>query len=307
MAGALSSCIMSSTFRQKDFLRINDSLHAALISLGDFQVGAWWMRCVEFHFGKGRYVPGDHYGWHLHKELQFEIPLSGQFEFSIKKSKKARIRSGEVLVLPPDNVHRWKCLRGGMMIGISLAPLPHADSVVMPLGSWLNPSVVKLPMLPGVLELLLEELGSHPTTQDFATKRMACWIYLVVTQILGACLGPPSVPQQNVAVGSSRSQRLVSKMIRYIDANISGNLSMAHFEKTLGISARQIHRVFTEVTGVSCHKYVMERRLEVARSKFQSNPEASVKEVAYSSGFTSPAHFSSKFKSTFGVRPNDYR
>lgn len=298
---------MAFSFRQKDFLRINDSLHAALVSLGDFQVGAWWMRCVEFHFGKGRYVPGDHYGWHLHKELQLEIPLSGHFAFSIKKSKTARIRSGEVLVLPPDTVHRWKCLRGGMMIGISLAPLPHAESVVMPLGNWLNPSVVKLPMLPGVVELLLHEFELHPAPQDFSTKRLACWIYLVVTQILGACLVSPSGPEHSVAPGTSRSQRLVSKMIRHIDANLSGNLSMANFEKTLGISARQIHRVFTEVTGMSCHKYIMNRRLEVARSKFQSNPEASVKEVAYSSGFASPAHFSSKFKSAFGVRPNDYR
>lgn len=73
------------------------------------------------------------------------------------------------------------------------------------------------------------------------------------------------------------------------------------------VSARQIHSLFIDVTGVSYHRYIMNRHLEIARLKLQSDPSLSIKEVAYASGFASPAHFSSKFKSAFGVSPNEYR
>jgi len=293
-------------FSSKDFQGMNDALHGALTHLGDFKRGPWWMRCVEFHFGRGNMVPGDHFGWHLHKELQMEAPLSGEIQFSVKKSKTVALKTGEIMVLPPDAPHRWQCTRSGVMLGISLAIVPHADSVVMPLATWLKPSVIKPPFLADLLEIFLREFQSGEGMQEFAPNRLASWIYLIVTQILGSCLEPPSKPQEDSTREVSRSQRVVSKMIRYIDANIDGDLSMSGFEKAIGLGARQIHRLFIDVTGVSCHQYIMDRRLEIARSKLQSDPSLSIKEVAYASGFASPAHFSSRFKSTFGVSPNEY-
>lgn len=294
-------------FSSKDFQGINDALHGALVHLGDFKRGPWWMRCVEFHFGKGNLVPGDHFGWHLHKELQLEVLLSGEVQFSVKKLKPSTIKTGDVMVLPPDAPHRWRCIRPGVMLGMSLALVPHADSLVVPLETCLKPSVVKPPFLTDLLKLFLREFQSGENIQEFGLTRLASWIYLIVTQILSTCLESPSKPQEDGSSKVSRSQRVVSKMIRYIDANIDGDLSMGGFEKATGLGTRQIHRLFIDVTGVSCHRYIMDRRLEVARSKLQSNPSLSIKEVAYASGFASPAHFSSKFKRAFGVPPNEYR
>jgi AraC-like DNA-binding protein len=134
-------------------------------------------------------------------------------------------------------------------------------------------------------------------------------MYLIITKILGDFTAPlPGGPAvESTTEPSLRRERVVSKIIRYIDANIEGDLAMERIESVAVLSARQIHRLFKEVTGESCHDYIMDRRLEIARSKLQTDPTLSIKEVAYASGFASAAHFSAKFKIHFGVTPSEYR
>jgi AraC-like DNA-binding protein len=295
--------------RPRDYRHIDDALHEALFSLEDLKWGPWWFRCVEFHFGKGHYVIGDHFGWHLHKELQLEIPLDGEFQFATRSSSVVKVKRGQVYAIPPDAVHRWKCTRAGLMIGISLAVMPHADSVIQPPGTALTPVVIEPHGLPSMLENLMQELNHEDRPREFAGKRLTCWMYLLITQILGA-FAVPSVSRAEPVMDASpasRSQRVVSKIVRFIDANLAGDLTVSRFAREFGLSTRQIHRLFIDATGVSCHRYVMDRRLEAARSLLQAQAHLSIKEVAHASGFASTAHFSSKFKSAHGLSPSDFR
>lgn len=300
---------MSHLFSASACQDIDDTLHEALAYLGDFTHGPWCMRCVEFHLGKSPFSLGESFGWHLHKELQIEIPLSGEFKFSVRKSKTFTIRPGNAMILPPDALHRWECTRPGTMLGILLTAAPDANSIVRPLATSIKPAAEKPPFLPRLLETFQDEFRFTINSREFLLKRLASWMYLIVTQIMDSCLQPPSLSddKEKVPLHASRRQRVVSKMIRYIDANIGGDLSMGNFEKAIGLGSRQIHRLFSEVTGLSCHRYIMNRRLEVARAKLLGNPNASIKGVAYACGFASPAHFSTKFKSAFGISPNEVR
>jgi AraC-like DNA-binding protein len=156
--------------------------------------------------------------------------------------------------------------------------------------------------------LMAEFLASNPD-DEFAMKRRRSWMYPIITKILGTVSAP--VPggsaMESTTEPSLRRERVVSKIIRYIDANIEGDLAMERIEAVAGLSGRQIHRLFMEVTGKSCHGYMLDRRLEIARSKLQADPALSIKEVAHASGFASAAHFSAKFKIHFGVTPTEYR
>lgn len=293
----------------KDYLRIDDELHEALGELEDFCLGPWWFRCVEFHFGRGIYPAGDQFGWHLHKELQIEIPLRGEFVFSPKGDNHFCVKPGSVCIIPPGTVHRWKAKSQGVMIGFLLAIVPRASSLDASLQSELQMNTFTPPALEVILEGLLSEFVYPSPEDEFSAKRKVNWIYLVITRILGAMpLG--ATPLQDEALDSEpsfRRQRVVAKIMRFIDANIEGDLTMERIKEVAGLSTRQIHRLFIEVIGGSCHSYIMERRLEVARSKLQGNPTLSIKEVAYASGFASSAHFSTKFKRNFGVPPTEYR
>ena len=83
------------------------------------------------------------------------------------------------------------------------------------------------------------------------------------------------------------------------------NLSAARVAAGIGISERQLSRVFA-VTGASVPQFVLARRLDRARALLASAPEIPVGEVAARCGFGS-ACFSQAFRARFGVRATDLR
>ena len=276
--------------------------------MDDFRWGPWWLRCIEFHFGKGFYRVGDQFGWHMHKEVQIEIPLRGRFRFAIKNRRNVIVGPGQVLVIPPDCKHRWWTDAPGIMLGLSLALIPRAGSLDNSISRGLKPTAFSPPGIELTLQGLVDEFLVYSQKDDFAPKRRASWMFLVITQVLSSLSETTSFRPTGEPTGGLpfRSERIVSKIIRYIDANVDGDLTMERIESIAVLSARQIHRLFVEVTGKTCHAYIMNRRLEVAQSKLQTDPSLSIKEIAFASGFASAAHFSSKFKEKFGMPPSKY-
>jgi AraC-like DNA-binding protein len=195
------------------------------------------------------------------------------------------------------------------MIGISLAPVPQADESGKVMEECIQSEKVRPVGMVALTDALMREFNSTVNNDKvFFQPRLRSWTHLIITQVLREVktIKPERSFDSIVDVNASRSQRVVSKIIRFIDANISGDLSMPRFEQAVGLSSRQIHRIFVEVTGMSCHNYVINRRLEVARSMLQADSSLSVKEVAFATGFASAAHFSSSFRKLFGVKPSDY-
>jgi AraC-like DNA-binding protein len=84
------------------------------------------------------------------------------------------------------------------------------------------------------------------------------------------------------------------------------NLSAARVAAGIGISERQLSRVFA-VTGDSVPQFVLARRLDRAHSLLESAPEIPVGEVAARYGFGSAGRFSQAFKARFGIRATDLR
>jgi len=84
------------------------------------------------------------------------------------------------------------------------------------------------------------------------------------------------------------------------------NLSAARVAAGIGISERQLSRVFA-VTGASVPQFVLARRLDRARALLASAPEIPVGEVAARCGFGSAGRFSQAFRVRFGIRASDLR
>ncbi len=71
----------------------------------------------------------------------------------------------------------------------------------------------------------------------------------------------------------------------------------------IGISTRQLERLFGKYLNSSPKKYYMEMRLERARNLLVQT-EASITDVALACGFESPpGHFSRVYRTAFGVTP----
>ncbi len=110
---------------------------------------------------------------------------------------------------------------------------------------------------------------------------------------------------QRVSLQSRNGMRNphMAKAIQIMQDTIEFPVSPSVIADRIGISTRQLERLFGKFLNSSPKKYHMEMRLERARNLLVQT-EASVTEVALATGFESPGHFSRVYRTAFGVTPH---
>jgi len=98
-----------------------------------------------------------------------------------------------------------------------------------------------------------------------------------------------------------RNEHLV-RAIAMMEAHLEDPLPPVRIAERLGISVRQLERLFGRYLNATPRHYYMEMRLLRARNMLVQT-ERSVTEIAVASGFRSASHFSKVFRTRFGVAP----
>lgn len=105
----------------------------------------------------------------------------------------------------------------------------------------------------------------------------------------------------------SIEQNFVNKLNQIIKSNVdNADFSVENLADLLNISRIQLYRKIKAMFDVNVSDYINNIRLEHAKSMLQ-NPELTISEVAYKTGFSSPNYFSTVFKNKFGLSPNAFR
>ncbi|WP_168199883.1 AraC family transcriptional regulator [Citricoccus sp. SGAir0253] len=106
------------------------------------------------------------------------------------------------------------------------------------------------------------------------------------------------------AVGTDRESayRRAVKEIEHRFAEAS--LDREQVAAAAGVSERQLARLFA-ARGQSFAEHLLARRLQAAEAWLASDPDASIAEIARRCGFTSPSHFTRRFKERTGVTPSE--
>ncbi|MGR3756180.1 MAG: GlxA family transcriptional regulator [Tranquillimonas sp.] len=94
----------------------------------------------------------------------------------------------------------------------------------------------------------------------------------------------------------------LSQVIHMMEANIEEPISPALLAREVGLSTRQLERLFRRYLNRSPKRYYMELRLQKARNLLMQT-DMSVINVALACGFTSPSHFSKCYRSHYGTTP----
>lgn len=90
--------------------------------------------------------------------------------------------------------------------------------------------------------------------------------------------------------------------IRRMHENIETPLSPGAIAREIGISARQLERLFGRYMNCSPKKYYMDMRLQRARQLLVQS-ERSITEIAHATGFASASHFSRVYRTQYGLAP----
>jgi len=94
----------------------------------------------------------------------------------------------------------------------------------------------------------------------------------------------------------------VISIIEFMEANISEPLSLVEIADYVGLSRRQIERLFQSQMGRSPARYYLEVRLDRARHLLRQST-IPVVDVAIACGFVSASHFSKCYREMYGKSP----
>ena len=94
----------------------------------------------------------------------------------------------------------------------------------------------------------------------------------------------------------------LSQVIQMMEANIEEPISPSILAKDVGMSTRQLERLFRRYLNRSPKRYYMELRLQKARNLLMQT-DMSVINVALACGFASPSHFSKCYRAHYNTTP----
>jgi len=96
------------------------------------------------------------------------------------------------------------------------------------------------------------------------------------------------------------------RVIAYIEANLSGTLSLQRMAQQAGLSSSYLSRMFTRRFGMSPHALVIARRIEFAQELMLRTSDPLCR-IALSCGMSDQAHFCKAFKRLVGESPGRWR
>ncbi len=98
----------------------------------------------------------------------------------------------------------------------------------------------------------------------------------------------------------------IIKTRNYINDNYQSKITLEQLSGMVNLSPIYFQRIFTVATGKSPHKYLLDRRLEVAKELLLVSNH-SLNEIAHMCGFSSQSRFNIVFKQNEGLTPTEYK
>lgn len=100
--------------------------------------------------------------------------------------------------------------------------------------------------------------------------------------------------------------KLLNDMIKYIEDNITENISYNKLAKIVGVSEYSLQRIFVFLTNMSISEYIRKRRLSKAFEELKIS-NVKIVELSVKYGYDSQISFARAFKSMFGISPSEVK
>ena len=115
---------------------------------------------------------------------------------------------------------------------------------------------------------------------------------------------------KNMCSGSGNTKRkskIIEEIIHYVEQNYYRNISLRELaENKYFINYSYCSRLFSQETGMTFSKYVIQYRLEKAKILLL-NDNMKINYIAFEVGYNDVSHFIQSFKKTYGMTPEEYR
>ena len=101
-------------------------------------------------------------------------------------------------------------------------------------------------------------------------------------------------------------QPKLTEAVELMESNLEELINLDDLASLVGISRRQLERLFKKYLGCVPRRYYLDLRLKKARQLLLQTPR-SISEIAIACGFVSASHFSKSYREMFGLSPREER
>jgi AraC family transcriptional regulator len=113
-------------------------------------------------------------------------------------------------------------------------------------------------------------------------------------------------PSARILPSGGLSRNQARRVLEYIESNLSRDVTLSKLSGIADLSLHHFARMFKQTVGVAPHRYVLERRLERAKTMLRA-AKANLVEISLSTGFDSQSHFTSTFRRMVGATPTEFQ
>jgi AraC-like DNA-binding protein len=205
--------------------------------------------------------------------------------------------------------------------GAACTPVEHLPAdIVLPAGQMVDAALAGLdqgefvtqPSLPELNDRKrIEAMASHPT-QRANTATLPDWLrlewlepVLEGSERLGTAVVLPERLQRSSSRGGLPSYKL-RRVRDFVDANLDEPIDVEQLAAAASLSLFHFHRQFKRATGSTPHQYIVQKRIERAKSLL-SDSELPLVEVAAQVGFADQSHLGSTFRKVTSMTPRGFR
>ncbi|MEM1446981.1 MAG: AraC family transcriptional regulator [Planctomycetota bacterium] len=256
------------------------------------------MRPWQVILGRVDYPPGGRFGPRTQGDLQIVMIDRGSLALTVDGSERLDIAPGELVVQWPGmrevyrfdrkqwTTHRW--------IALSYDDKPATQR-------WLREAQRRSPRT--VIETdAMRRLFETGFALGGAAMGHVAEAYLAC--VLGTIDADGDLAEARP--GRNPHPPVLAEALAYIDTNLHEAIELADLADAASVTAPHLVRLFRKELGVTPIALLWQRRVERARGLL-SDTGLSVSEIGYAVGFTSPHHFSRKFREIVGRSPKAFR
>ncbi|MDI6834137.1 MAG: AraC family transcriptional regulator [Rhizobiaceae bacterium] len=238
---------------------------------------------------------GDGFSPHRHDTYGIGVTLSGVQTFQYRGSRRASL-PGNIIVLHPDELHDGAA---GTESGLSyrmiyVAPEKIADA----LG--------RRGALPFVADPVIDDPGFRRGLTEAIIQLDEVPSELAVSAVVAMIAdglklhcddrGRPATRGVSAGIAACRD---------FLAAHCTREVRSSELEAIAGLDGYTIARQFRRAFGTSPHRYLVMRRLDLARSLIRERE--GLAQVALAAGFADQAHFTRHFKQAYGMTPGRWQ
>ena len=220
-----------------------------------------------------------------------------------RPERECRLWRGNFVFRPPD-----RTLRSNLTAGRYIQILQSRDTYANLASEIVRGGVAELvprynlcdPLLSQLVSTIANEIADRGPFDAILIDALNTALAVQITRLCG----DPAAIMRAPSPGLSRDR--LKRVHEYVEAHLDHRLSLNDLAAITSLSPYHFSRSFKQAIGVGPQRYIMQRRLERAKTLMRRT-DLSLALIAREAGFADPSHLVSVFRREIGMTPGQYR